>query len=236
MKKTALPTIVFDLDGTLVNTAPDIAHALNTVLVEQGLAAIGPDAAHRLVCSAPGARKLVENAFDMAGRSIDSAQIDAMLARYLDFYLGNIAIDSQLYPGCGDALNVLGARGHRLVVCTNKPEGHAKLLLSALGIADRFAFIAGCDTFPHRKPDGRHLAMAIEAAGGDVANAVMIGDSHIDVVAAKSIAVPIVCVSFGYTQRPIAELSPDRVIDQYCELVDVLDELFCADVAGAPAS
>jgi phosphoglycolate phosphatase len=215
-------TIAFDLDGTLAHTAPDIVRAINTVLLAEGLAVIAPAEALDLINLGAGARKLIENAFRVAGRVLDAPMAETMVRRYLDAYLADVYRDSRLYPGCRDALDCLAARGHRLVVCTNKPERHARALLAALDVATMFATIAGIDTYAYCKPDGRHLTMAVASAGGDPRRAVMVGDSHVDVSAARSAGVPIVCVSFGYTSVPVAQLHPDRVIDHFSELVDAV--------------
>jgi phosphoglycolate phosphatase len=123
-----------------------------------------------------------------------------------------------------------------LVVCTNKPERHARRLLAALAIAPLFRTIAGIDTYAYCKPDGRHLTMAVDAAGGDARHAVMIGDSHVDVSAARNAGMPVICVSFGYTSVPVAALRPDRVIDRFSELVDAVDALARQGPARVAAS
>lgn len=220
-----LPTIAFDLDGTLADTAADIVRAINAMLIGAGVGPLSHAEAVELINLGAGARNLIGKSFEAAGRPLDAQSVEAMVIRYLDCYLANVAVDSRLFPGCHDALQVLRQRGHRLVVCTNKPERHARLVLEALGIASLFEVIAGIDTYPYCKPDGRHLAMAIEAAGGDVRHAVMLGDSHVDVSAARDAGVPVVCVSFGYTAVPVAELGADATIDGFDELVDVLDRL-----------
>jgi len=218
-------TIAFDLDGTLAHTAPDVVRAIDAVLRSEGLAPIAQAAALDFINLAAGAHKLIENAFRAAGRALDDAAADAMVRRYRDVYFDDVSRDSRLYEGCRAALEGLHARGHTLVVCTNKPERHARRLLDALSIAPMFRAIAGIDTFAYCKPDARHLTMTIEAAGGDARHAVMIGDSHVDVSAARNAGIPIVCVSFGYTSVPVAQLRPDRIIDRYDELVDAVDLL-----------
>ncbi len=124
-----------------------------------------------------------------------------------------------------ETLDLLAARGHRLAICTNKPERHSLLLCAALGITDRFAKIAGRETFPYCKPDGRHLSLTIEAAGGDLRNAVMVGDSKTDIEAARQAGVPVVCVPFGYTDQPIEAYKPDLVIQHFAELPAAIDGL-----------
>ena len=229
-------TIAFDLDGTLAHTAPDVVRAIDAVLRSEGLAPIHQADALDFINLGAGAHKLIENAFRAAGRALDGAAADAMVRRYRDVYFDDVSRDSRLYDGCRAALETLAARGHVLIVCTNKPERHARRLLDALSIAPMFGAIAGVDTFAFCKPDARHLTMAIEAAGGDARHAVMIGDSHVDVSAARNAGIPIVCVSFGYTSVPVAELRPDRIIDRYDELVDAVDVLLRQRPARAAAS
>ncbi|HXU52833.1 MAG TPA: phosphoglycolate phosphatase [Casimicrobiaceae bacterium] len=223
--RTGVSTIVFDLDGTLAHTAPDIVRALNAALVEQGFAALPREAAVSHVGIGIGARRLVERTLRRDAGEPDAAAVEHMVERYLAHYLDAVKVDSTLFPGCVDALDALRARGHRLAVCTNKPERHARLLLDALGIAAHFDAITGFDTYDYRKPDGRHIASTIALAGGDPCNAVMIGDSNVDVAAARDAGVPVVGVTFGYTEQPIATYSPDRMIDHYDELVGAIESL-----------
>lgn len=221
----ARATLAFDLDGTLAHTAPDVVRALDAVLRSEGLAPIPAAAALDFINLGAGARKLIENAFLAAGRPLEAASAEAMVDRYREIYYDDVSRDSRLYDGCRDALDALRARGHVLAVCTNKPERHARRLLAALDVAPLFAAIAGVDTFAVCKPDARHLTLAIETAGGDPRHAVMIGDSHVDVSTARNAGIPIICVSFGYTSVPVADLRPDRVIDQYSQLVATVDSL-----------
>jgi phosphoglycolate phosphatase len=124
-----------------------------------------------------------------------------------------------------EALDALEGRGYRLAVCTNKVEAHSRLLLEALGVAGRFAAICGRDTFASFKPDPRHLTLTIAQAGGDPARAVMVGDSRTDIATAKAAGIPVVAVTFGYTDTPVEELEPDIVIDHYDRLADAIARL-----------
>jgi phosphoglycolate phosphatase len=231
--RTGVSTIVFDLDGTLAHTAPDIVRALNSALVEQGYAALPAEAALGHVSIGIGARRLVESTLRGDGGEPDAAAVEHMVERYLAHYLDAVKVDSALFPGCEAALDALRARGHRLAVCTNKPERHARLLLDALGVTGHFDAITGFDTYDDRKPDGRHIASTIVLAGGDPRHAVMIGDSNVDVAAARDAGVPVVGVTFGYTEQPIATYAPDRVIDHFHELVGAIDSLFPAAARAA---
>ncbi len=217
-------TIVFDLDGTLAHTAPDIVRSLNTALVEHGVPAI--DVPKGIAMIGAGARVLVERAlFELRGVPVTEDEREHIVARFIVHYADAIKVDSALYPGVLEALDALRERGHRLAICTNKPEHLARLLVDALGIADRFDALAGIDTYAWKKPDGRHIASTVEAAGGDPRHAVMVGDSHFDVYAARDAGVPVVAVSFGYSDKPVVEYEPDVVIDHYDALVGAVEAL-----------
>lgn len=219
-------TIVFDLDGTLAETAPDIFAVLNLILQREGLQAVPAARARDLVGA--GARVLIERGFALYGRTLDAAKLDALFALFLELYADRIADESTLFPGVVGALDTLARRGHRLAVCTNKPERHARLLLEALGVDGRFGAISGRDTFAHFKPDPRHLTLTIEAAGGDPADAIMVGDSRTDVLTARAAKLPVICVPFGYTDVPVEELSPDIIIPHFDDLADAVARLIGA--------
>ncbi len=214
------PTIVFDLDGTLAETAPDIIGTLNAVLARDGLAPLPVSKARDLVGA--GAKALIERGFKLYGRPLSAQRLDELFELFLEIYAGRVADESHLYDGVLTALDGLAAAGHTLAVCTNKPERHSLLLLRQLGITDRFATIAGRDSYPFFKPDARHLTMTIDAAGGDVARAIMIGDSRTDILTARNAGLPVICVPFGYTDVPIETLEPDLVIQHFDELVGAI--------------
>lgn len=215
--------VVFDLDGTLAETAPDIMAALNMLLVREGLPAMPVSAARQLVGA--GARALIERGFRASGRPLSPEKLDELFALLLEHYLENIAVDSFLFPGVETALQQLANEGYRLAVCTNKPEPHSRALLSALGIAGRFAAIAGRETFDVCKPNPRHLTETIRLAGGDAARAVMVGDSRTDIDTARAAGIPVIAVPFGYTDVPVAELGPDLVIEHFDALVPAVGKL-----------
>jgi phosphoglycolate phosphatase len=214
----AAATIVFDLDGTLVDTHPDLIGTLSWLLEEEGLDAIDLDAAKKLI--GHGMRPMVENALKLKGRGFDKAEVDAVFARYIAVYETRLTRDSRPFPGMLDALDRLADQGMTLAVCTNKVERLAKKLLDELDMSRRFAVIAGADTYGVRKPDPGHLLMTLRDAGGDPARAVMVGDSDTDIRAAQGAGVPVVAYSGGYTAIPLASLDPDVIIDHY----DVLPE------------
>ncbi|NNM72468.1 phosphoglycolate phosphatase [Enterovirga aerilata] len=210
------PIAVFDLDGTLADTAPDLIATLNAILAREGVPPVPLEAARDLIGA--GARALVERGFEAAGLELAPAKSDALYRDFLAHYAENLCVESRLFPGVSDALERLAAEGFRLAVCTNKVELLSRRLLEGLGAAERFVAICGRDTFPYFKPDPRHLTLTIEQAGGDPARAVMVGDSQTDISTAKAAGIPVVGVTFGYTDTPVRELGPDAVIDRFEEL------------------
>jgi phosphoglycolate phosphatase len=217
------PIVVFDLDGTLAETAGDLVATLNVVMAKEGLAALPFEKARDLIGA--GARPLIQRGFDASGAPLSEARLEELYRFFLDYYHQNIAVQSVLFPGVVEALDRLAASGFRLAVCTNKMEAHALQLLKVLGVVDRFAFISGKDTFDVFKPAPRHLTETIARAAGDPGRAVMVGDSRTDIDTAKSAGIPVVGVTFGYTKVHVAELGADRVIDHFDELHDAVTAL-----------
>ncbi len=220
------PTLVFDLDGTLAETAGDLIGALNFVLAGEGIAPV-PLASARSLLGA-GARALIARGFALSGRDLAPATLEALFADFLVYYNAHIADESALFPGVEDCLTRCAEAGWRLAVCTNKLEGLSHLLLGKLGVAERFAFICGQDTFGVAKPDPKPLLETIRKVGGDARRAAMVGDSRTDVETARAAGTPIVAVDFGYTDVPVAELKPDRVISHFDALFEAAEGLFGA--------
>jgi phosphoglycolate phosphatase len=205
--------IVFDLDGTLVDTAPDLTHALNYALARAGQAPVSVETVRSLV--GMGARVMIEEGLRRAGVTGD---LESMLGNFLVHYEANIAVESRPFPGAVEALDLLRAEGARLAVCTNKRESLSRRLLQELELEGYFSAIAGRDTFKVAKPDPGHLTGAIRLAGGEPSRAVMVGDSDVDVRTAKAASVPIVLVSFGYAGPPVSGAPPEAVIDYFDKL------------------
>lgn len=206
-------TLVFDLDGTLADTAADLIETLNVLLVRQAVAPVPVERARDVVGA--GARAMIERGLALGGTTVEAEELDRLFADFLDHYALNLAVKTKLFPGVREALDRLVGAGHRLAVCTNKMEAHSVMLLRALGIADRFAAVSGRDTFAWCKPDGRHIKATVEQAGGDPARAIMVGDSRTDIDAARSAGIPVIAVNFGYTDTPVEALGPDLVIDHF---------------------
>jgi phosphoglycolate phosphatase len=207
------PIVVFDLDGTLIDTAPDLIHTLNTILASENIPALPFDTARPMIGA--GVRPLLEQALAERGRFPGEAAMDALFDRYLRQYQDHIADHSRPYPGLEAALDRLAAHGFSLAVCTNKYEALSVRLLDALGLTSRFAAICGQDTFPMKKPDPESLRLTIARAGGDAARAIMVGDSQTDVSVARAAGIPVIGVDFGYTRIPMADLAPDRLISHF---------------------
>ncbi len=209
-------TVVFDLDGTMIDTGPDLTAALNHVLRGLDLPQAAPEDVRPVV--GLGARAIIEHALARRGHAIDAGALEAHLDSFLAYYRQNIAVHSTPFPGFETALAGLAAEGFRLAVCTNKREDLAVKLLKEMRLAQHFHAIAGGDTFPVRKPDPGHLLGAIALAGGVAQRAVMVGDSRPDVAAARAAGVPIIAVSFGYAGEPLENLQPDLVLHHFDDL------------------
>ena len=218
--------IAFDLDGTLVDTAPDLMGALNTLLGEEGLPPLAYETAPLLV--GRGAKVMIERGFAAAGEPLDEARASRLFERYISLYLGRIADESRPFEGMVAALDALDAEGAILAVCTNKRTDLSLALLGKLGLTQRFKVIVGADQAPRPKPDASHLLHTIALAGGDPARALMVGDSINDVLAARNAGVPVVLVSFGYTDIPPRDMDADVLIDRF-------DEFYAAALKLVPA-
>jgi phosphoglycolate phosphatase len=219
-------TIVFDLDGTLVDTAPDLLASLDALFAREGIEPVDPAIGRTLIGG--GVKRLIERGLALRGRAFTTAHVDELFGAYLTHYTEHIADRSRPFPGLEATLDELAARGDRLAVCTNKLAWLSVRLLERLGLAARFAAICGQDTFAVQKPDPEVLRATVRAAGGDIADAVMVGDSATDIATARAAGVPVVGVDFGYTEMPMVELRPDRVISHFDALPGALEALLPA--------
>ena len=219
-------TVVFDLDGTLVDTAPDLIGTLNVILAEHGHPGL-PLAAARSVVG-HGAKAMLTRGFAAVGETLPDARMDALFDHFIDLYLDRIACESRPFPGAVEAMDTLTAAGATLAVCTNKRTGLSIALLDALELTGRFAAIVGPDAAGAAKPDPRHLICAILEAGGDPAYALMVGDARTDTAAAIAADVPVIAASFGYSDVPVGELGADDVIDHFAALPAAARRLLAA--------
>jgi phosphoglycolate phosphatase len=209
-------TIVFDLDGTLVDTAPDLISTLNLVLVGEGLPPLAFDDARRMIGG--GSRRLIERALLAEGRTVSSAELEDMFHIFIDHYSAHIADRSRPFPQLERVLQRLAGEGFRLAVCTNKLEWLSLRLLDTLNLSRYFAAICGPDTFGVQKPDPQILRLTISRAGGELERAIMVGDSLTDVRTARAANVPVIAVDFGYSEVAPAALNADRLISSFTEL------------------
>jgi phosphoglycolate phosphatase len=220
-------TIVFDLDGTLIDTAPDLIDTLNVIFAREGLPPVPYETARTLIGG--GARAMIARGIEAEGRTVAPAELERLFQDFLAHYSEHVADRSRPFPGLTGALDALTANGSRLAVCTNKLEYLSVLLLKQLGLAQRFAVICGQDTFGVQKPDPEVLRRTIAAAGGTLRKAIMIGDSLTDIRTARAAGIPVIAVDFGYTDRPVSEFGPDRIISRFAELPSAVAELFAAN-------
>lgn len=216
------PIIVFDLDGTLIDTAPDLLSSLNHSLGVGGVAPVNVERFRQH--AGMGGRVMIERAFAAANAPLARDEHERLVDVFLQHYGAGIPGQSQPYPGVLAALDRFEREGFALAICTNKPERFSRHLMQSLGLAGRFGAICGADTFTYRKPDARHLFDTIAAAGGDRDRALMVGDSRTDIDTAKAAGIPVVAVDFGYTDRHVREFEPSAVISHFDELTTALFE------------
>ena len=228
IQRSPSATLVFDLDGTLADTARDLMGTLNLLLAREGLAAVATEEARSLVGA--GARALIERGFALRQKPLATEAVDPLVADFLDHYEAHIADETRLFPGARSALERLRDAGYRLAICTNKPERLARLLLDRLAVADHFDAICGRGSFAVHKPDPQMLQLTVRAAGGDPAHTLMIGDSRTDIETARNAGTPVIAVDFGYTDTPVATMGPDRIISHFDELWAAAHDLLTLDV------
>lgn len=217
------PLLIFDLDGTLLETAPDLVGTLNEILQEEGLQPIPLTTAKTYI--GQGAVQMIQNGFSANGATVAEERLPFLFASFLEKYEGRIAKDSYAFPGLIRALGELKEKGWIFAVCTNKHERLARMLLDELGLTGWFVAITGGDSFEHKKPHPEHLLKTVELAGASAAKTIMVGDSRTDIDAAKAANIPVIAVDFGYTPVHVSELDPDVVISHFDQLDDAITSI-----------
>lgn len=221
--------IVFDLDGTLLDTHVDLVESLNYTIAALDLAPVHYDDLTHLV--GHGAKVMIERACKLQGHPLEPDALPALLERFIAHYTESMPGQTVAYPGLIAAMDRLLEDGYRLAVCTNKLEGLARTLLERLQLTHYFDAITGGDTFAVRKPDAAHLLGTVEKAGGDPRRTIMIGDSANDILVARNAGIPSIAVPFGYSDVPIETLEPTRIIASFTELTPALVEEMLRDAA-----
>ena len=220
------PIIVFDLDGTLIDTAPDLIDTLNVVFTREGLPPVAYETARNLIGG--GARAMIANGIAAEGRVLEPLKLEQMFDDFIAHYSAHVADRSRPFPGLVGALDALAVGGYQFAVCTNKLERLSVLLLEKLELADRFEAICGQDTFGIQKPEPEILRRTIAAAGGSPQRAIMIGDSLTDICTARAASIPVIAVDFGYSERPVSEYKPDQIISNFAQLPAAIAAIFSA--------
>jgi phosphoglycolate phosphatase len=220
-------TIVFDLDGTLVDSVPDLAGSLDSLMADKGLEAIGIEAARKLI--GHGIPNLVRGALALRGVDWDDGQGAADIKRFTDIYAQRVSRETRPYADVEQTLSLLAQDGWRMAVCTNKMERYAKAIIRDLGLDAYFPVIAGPDTFGFGKPDPRHLLETAKAVGAD-GPVIFVGDSEVDIATARAAGVPIVAVSYGYSKTSLVSLFPDALVDCFADLPIGLNRILAQPV------
>jgi phosphoglycolate phosphatase len=228
MKESPLTgqTLIFDLDGTLVDTAPDLVRALNAVLVPLGYRQTATEDVRGLI--GHGARALLSRTIALSSETVSEARLDAFTTAFVDLYAADIAAHSLPFPGVRQALMACQQAGCTLAVCTNKKGYLARQLLEALDLAHFFSAIIGGDEVPAAKPDARAVQSVLDAVNGDSARAIFIGDSRTDAEAARNAGLPCLLVPFGYTIEPVGAMPNDGILESYDVLFEKVVQLIAA--------
>jgi len=226
MTALAFSGVIFDLDGTLIDSVPDVTSAVNRALAEFGRRPVAVEEVRAMVGAGPV--PLVRAALAAAGAPPSDSEVTAAVERYLIHYRREPAARTLVFEGAGEVLKEFAAADVRLGICTNKPHDMTLLVLSTLGIGPLFSAVAGGNRLPYRKPDGRHLRYVREEMGCTRLPVVFVGDSEIDMAAARDAGIPVVAVTFGYARGPAARLDADGFIDSFAELPSALRTLALA--------
>jgi phosphoglycolate phosphatase len=217
------PCAIFDLDGTLAHTAPDLIGAVNDLLSDRDFPSLPLSVAE--TTAGFGGKALIRAAFSHAGQRADENEVDALYHPFLDRYATRVADESHLYDGVIDTLDTLVTRGWIIGVCTNKPEGLARSLLTELDVLHRFRALIGADTLPVRKPDPVALTTTIERCGARLDSSIMIGDTDTDLNTARNAGIPCILTRFGYSETDVETMGAAAVIDTFPAVIDALEGL-----------
>ena len=220
---SAFEAVVFDLDGTLIDSIPDVVAAMNQVLVEEGRRPISLDEGKSMVGEGPG--PMIRDAIALTGDTIDAAQLPALVERYIAFYRATPADHTIVYPGVRDVLEQLAGDGVIMGVCTNKPHEMSNLVLDALGMDHFFKAVIGGDALAVRKPDSGHVHAVLDGMKSSSSSAAFVGDSPTDMQAARNAGLPSVAVSYGYSIVGPENLDADILIPEFFELPAALTQL-----------
>lgn len=213
-------TLIFDLDGTIANTAPDLIGTLNRIIQPFDVKPASMDNVGQIV--GQGAKAMISRAFELDNKALEKPVHDQLFQEFLEDYSSNIANETHVFPGLLQSLHTLESQGYRFCVCTNKLEDLAKQLLGKLDLVDRFPIVTGGDTFDFRKPDPRHLSETVRLMERNLDSAIMIGDSSTDINAAKYAGIPSIAVTFGYSDSPVETLGATAIISDYDQLSEKL--------------
>lgn len=216
--------VIFDLDGTLVDTAPDLMRATNHVLEGLGRRHISMVEVRSFV--GHGARALIARGCAATGEPLAPEMVEETYRQFVNYYASNLAVGSFPYPGLLAVLDRCQAEGIQLGVCTNKLEGLSVSLLEALGMKHYFGAIVGPDTLGIAKPDPRPYRETLRRLGDRSWQSLMVGDSETDILTARAAGVPVIAVPFGYASRPVAEFGPDYTVEHYGQMWDAITRAF----------
>lgn len=220
------PAFIFDLDGTLVDTAPDLLNALNRLLAREGRSLIDGQKIRHLV--GRGARVLIEKAFAETGSPVEGAALDQLFADYLELYAACVAVDSKPYPGVVETLTRLQSAGAKMAVLTNKPHHLAEAILPAYDLVRFFPVVYGAGKRDYMKPDPRLIDEVLADLGAGKSKAVMVGDSITDVQTAHNASIPAILLPYGYTPDPVETLGADVLVQGFAEVPAAAAALWAA--------
>jgi phosphoglycolate phosphatase len=220
---TRFDTVIYDLDGTLIDSAKDMQVAVSRVLADHGLPAVTEDDVR--IFMGQGSKVTMNKAFTKYGKMLDDEALSAVTREFVRYYEADPVSHTQAFSGVSEVVQCFDTLGLKQGVCTNKFERPSRMILEHLKLMPPISDVAGADTFPVRKPDPKHILMLVERMGGSPDRAVMIGDSIHDVEAAHGAGLPAVLVSWGYTDRPASELGAEAVIQKFGGLPDALQQI-----------